>query len=79
MIALALALHLAASEPERCESVRRDHEQFKTWVQSSLKQFNASRSGTLSAAHRVRAKAFEAKVEATIDELNRRYANCRED
>ncbi len=79
MIALAMALHLAASQPERCDTVRRDHDQFKAWAQSSLAQFNSSPNGPLSKADRARRKAFETKVEAAIDELNRRYANCKED
>ena len=79
MIALVMALHLAASQPERCETVRRDHEQFKAWAKSSLGQFSSSRSVTPSKADRARWKSFETKVEETIDDLNRRYANCKED
>ena len=79
MIILVLALQLAASDVERCATVRRDHEQFKAWAFSSLKQFESAQKGTPSAADRIRWSEFEKKTEARISELNRRYANCRED
>ena len=79
MIALVIAMQMAANQPERCEAVRHDHEQLKAWAKSNLEQLESSRNGTPSSADRARWDAFEKKVEATIGELNRRYAQCRKD
>jgi hypothetical protein len=77
MIGFAMALAASTvSPPERCEAVRRDHEEFKAWVKSSLSQFDPK---VVSPESRGRWDSFDRTVDAKITELNRRYANCRQD
>ena len=78
MITLIFALYLGVNQPERCEDVRRDHNQFKAWAKSSLEKMQSSPNRTPSNAERASWNEFEKTVEASISELNRRFAHCQE-
>jgi hypothetical protein len=78
IVAVALALANANATTETCAAVRKDHEAFKAQAFAELKVLSPRKKGAPSAADRRRWETFERASDVKIEELNRRYANCRE-
>jgi hypothetical protein len=79
MIAVLFALQMAAQQPEQCDVVRRDHDEFKSWAKANLRRFQSTEGGKPSSAERAQWAAFEEEMNKRIGELNRRYAACQKD